>query len=78
MEVGFRVVGPDLPLSGPRVRSERAEILKPWATSCSLEYRFGSENGRVGFNDSDNTKQAQGTFRSKSKYWVILPESAQS
>ena len=39
---------------------------------------LGQRSAGVELNDSDNTKRVREAFGLESKYWITLPESAQS
>jgi len=56
----------------------RVEITKLFCHFAELWVRFRVSDHPVESNDTDDTRRARETFGFESKYWITLPESAQS
>jgi hypothetical protein len=56
----------------------RMEILEPLCHLVELGIESRVRERPVGFDEGDNTKWVRETCGWDSRYWIILPESAQS
>ena len=54
------------------------EITKPFCHLEELSIQSWVSDQPVESNDGDDTKRVRETFGFESRYWMILPESAQS
>ena len=67
------------PFQVPVHYAVRVEVAKPFCHFAELGIKlYISKQSAVEFNDGDGTKRVRETLGFESRYWIILPESAQS